>query len=138
LGQGVVVDSKARTWLGLVAACAFLLLAGIQLQNLMWSTARVENHSGRPLTGVSLHLGRDSVELGALPPNKARFVRLPAGEASLQVQFSAGGATFTQCNEYVEKDMFYVLVVIGPNLMADCQAQLNAPFRRFMLWEMIR
>lgn len=122
-----------------LAALGVLLPAGVQFQNVFWSTARVENRSGRPLQAVELLVGDAHVLLGNLESGKARFVRLPdRGDATLRVRFGAGHARFTQCAEYLEGEMYHVRVVIEPSLMADCKASLPVLGGTNMLEEMFR
>ena len=84
-------------------------------------------------------MGDATVQLGDLLDGASRFHRLPKrGDATLQIRFSAGGGDFTQCSEYEEDAMHHVRITIDGNLMAECRAELDAPFRRIMLLEMIR
>jgi len=116
-----------------------LLLAGPQCINLFYSTAQVENQSGRPIEAVAVVVGGVSRELGNLPPGKSRFVLLPGqGDATFRLRYSAGGGQFTQCSEYVEDAQFHVHAVIEPSLMAECHAGLRVFSRKFVLWEMLR
>jgi hypothetical protein len=115
-----------------------LLLAGAELQNLFWSTARVENLSGRPLERVAVLVDDAVRELGALPPGHARFVVLPRrGDATFRLRFTAGGGEFLQCGESVDGGMYHVRVTVQPSLLADCRAELG-PLRRSMVKEMLR
>lgn len=134
------MDPNRAKWRVVAPICLILLVfIGIQFQNFLWSTARVENHSGRPLARVELRVDDATVQLGDLPDGATRFRRLPKrGDATLQVRFSAGGGDFTRCSEYVEGSMYHVRITIDRNLMADCRAELDAPFRRIMLLEIFR
>ncbi len=133
----MVAKSRVGGWLAVLVLV--LLPAGLQFQNLFWSTARVENHSGRPLSAVELLVDDAQVGLGDMAPNAARFVRLPKrGDATFRVRFSVGTASFTQCSEYVEDQMYHVRVMIESNLMADCRAEMPLFFERNMLSEMLR
>ena len=126
-------------WLWRVVSFGGLLLAGLQCINLFVSTAQVENKSERPLTRVAVLVDEASVELGDFPPGETRFVFLPRrGDATFRIRFSAGGGEFTQCSEYVEESTYHVYVAVGPDLAADCRAQVRMLSRKFVALEMVR
>lgn len=114
-----------------------VFLTGFQLQNLIWSTARLSNDSTQPISEVRILIDDTIVPIGNLSVAESRLLRLPnRGDATFIIQFKAHGREYTGCNDYVEGEMYHVRVSISPAFEISCSVEL-APLHRLMILELM-